>query len=127
MDTNVLVYALLDEGKKSDQAIELLRSGSICISAQVLNEFANVAIKKAGLTVQQVRELVQAILEFVVVEPVGLDTHLLGLELCADKSFSVYDAMIIAAAMLAKCDRIYTEDMQDGRVIKNMVIENPFI
>ena len=43
-DTNILVYAFLDVGKRA-RALDLIASGGT-ISAQVLNEFTNVARRK---------------------------------------------------------------------------------
>ena len=41
--------------------------------------------------------------------------------------FSVYDAMIVAAALLSGCDRLYTEDVQDGLLVEGRLrIVNPF-
>lgn len=42
--------------------------------------------------------------------------------------YSIYDSLIIAAAILAGCDALYTEDMQDGQVIdQQLTIKNPFM
>jgi predicted nucleic acid-binding protein len=41
--------------------------------------------------------------------------------------FSNWDALIIAAALLAECGTLYSEDMQHGQVIDgSMTIVNPF-
>ena len=40
---------------------------------------------------------------------------------------SVYDAMIVAAALLGACKTLYSEDMQDGFLIdRYLSIRNPF-
>jgi predicted nucleic acid-binding protein len=40
---------------------------------------------------------------------------------------SVYGAMIVAAALLAGCETLHSEDMQDGLLIDNQLrIRNPF-
>jgi predicted nucleic acid-binding protein len=40
---------------------------------------------------------------------------------------SFYDAFIVAAAGLAKCGLLYSEDMQDGQRIEQVTIRNPFV
>ena len=43
-----------------------------------------------------------------------------------ETGYTFYDALIVAGALRAGCTRLYTEDMQDGRAIRGLVIENPF-
>lgn len=50
----------------------------------------------------------------------------LALEVRDETGCSFYDARIVASALRAGCTRLYTEDMQDGRTIRGLVIENPF-
>jgi predicted nucleic acid-binding protein len=40
--------------------------------------------------------------------------------------YSFYDSLIIAAALDSGCDRLYTEDLQDGQRIEGLTIVNPF-
>lgn len=54
------------------------------------------------------------------------DTYLKALELIDRLSLSFYDALIVAAAMEAKCDTLYTEDLQAGQKIEGLTIVNPF-
>jgi predicted nucleic acid-binding protein len=50
-----------------------------------------------------------------------------GRRLAERYQFSVYDAMIVAAALLAGVKTLYSEDMHDGlRVEKKLVVCNPF-
>jgi predicted nucleic acid-binding protein len=41
--------------------------------------------------------------------------------------YGFYDSLIIAAALEANCNVLYSEDLQDGQVIDGLVIKNPFI
>ena len=125
LDTNILVYALLDEGDKTERTLELL-PGAV-VSVQVLNELANVAKRKAGLSSLETADLTKAVAELTRVEPLTLDTHLAGMELSNKFSLSVYDSMIVAAAISARCAILYSEDMQHGEVIDSVTIRNPFL
>jgi len=56
------------------------------------------------------------------------ETHDLGLRLAERYGFSVYDAMIVAAALLAGCGILYSEDMQHGQRIEDrLTLCNPFL
>jgi len=48
------------------------------------------------------------------------------LALCRDHSLAFYDALIVAAAVEAGCDRLYSEDLQHGRRFGDCVVVNPF-
>jgi predicted nucleic acid-binding protein len=37
-----------------------------------------------------------------------------------------YDALIVAAAIEAGCDTLFTEDMQHGRKFGSLTVVNPF-
>ncbi len=61
------------------------------------------------------------------VEPVTVSTHETGLLVSERYGLSIYDAMIVAAALIADCDTLISEDMQDGLVIDGRLrIVNPF-
>ena len=46
----------------------------------------------------------------------------------ATAALSIYDAMIVAAALDAGCDRLWSEDMQNGMVIeRSLCIVDPFM
>ena len=126
LDTNVLLYAISDDSSKADRAEALLRAGGT-VSVQVLNEFAAVASRKLGLGSREVAELLAGIRHFCRVEPLTTDTHDLGMAYFARFHYSVYDSMILAAATLADCSVILTEDMQSGqRIADTLLIMNPF-
>ena len=66
-------------------------------------------------------------MRLVAFEPVTLKTHETGLALAERYRLSIYDGMIAAAALLAGCDRLWSEDMQDGLVIDGRLrIADPF-
>lgn len=127
LDTNVLLYLLSDDAAKADRAEALVAAGGI-ISVQVLNEFASVASRKLGMPWPEIREVLETIRAVARVEPLGLETHELGMALAERYGFSIYDAMILAAAQLADCRVVFTEDLQHGQVIEEWLnIVNPFV
>jgi predicted nucleic acid-binding protein len=56
-----------------------------------------------------------------------LDLHAAARALAEDHRLSFYDALIVAAAIEAGCDILYSEDMQHGRTIGGLAVVNPFL
>ena len=125
-DTNVLLYLLSNDAARADRAEALLAAGGV-VSVQVLNEFASVASRKLTMTIPEVREILSTVRSVCVVKSVDVETHDLGLELAERYGFSIYDGLIVAAAVRAGCAILYTEDLQRGQVIENLTIRNPFV
>ena len=125
-DTNVLLYLLSADPDKAQRAEKLVSDGGV-ISVQVLNEFASVAFRKLRMTIPEINECLDPIRGICGVEPVTLETHLRGLDLAKRYKCSVYDSMIVAAASVAGCEILYSEDWQDGQRIDGLRISNPFV
>ncbi len=124
-DTNVLLYLLSKDAAKADRAEELLASGGV-VSVQVLNEFASVATRKLAMTIPEIREILSTIRAVCIVKPLDIETHDLGLDIGERYGFSIYDGLIVAAALRAESVILYTEDLQHGQVIEKLQIRNPF-
>lgn len=125
-DTNILLYLFSGDSDKADRAEALLAQGGL-ISVQVLNEFASVASRKLGLSYPEIRDVLKIIRRVCKIESITLETHELGLQVAERHGFSVYDSLIIAAALIAECETLYSENLQSGQVINGrLVIKNPF-
>jgi predicted nucleic acid-binding protein len=125
-DTNVLVYTATSEAKKQ-KAVDCLRRGGVA-SVQVLNEFVHVAHWKLRHDWPQIElalGLFRASLDDVV--PVTLTTHENAVALARDHRLAFHDAVIVASAIEAGCDILYSEDMQHGRSIGGLSLVNPFL
>lgn len=96
------------------------------ISVQILNEFAHVARRKLKFSVGETRSFLNDLTVPLSVVPVTIETHRLGLEIAERTQLGIYDSMIIAAAQLAGCTTLYSEDMQHGQVIDKLQIVNPY-
>jgi predicted nucleic acid-binding protein len=126
VDTNVLVYLASGDPAKADRAEQIAAAGGT-ISVQVLNELANVARRKMGLSWPETHAFLSAVRALLQVEPMTAEVHDLGLAAAERYRLPIYDAMIVASALQADCDTLWTEDMQDGQVIENRLrIANPF-
>jgi predicted nucleic acid-binding protein len=125
-DTNVLVYLTSGDPAKADRA-EAMIAGGGGISVQNLNELANVARRKIGMSWQDTHAFLSLLRGLLNVHPVSVETHETGLALTERYQLSIYDSMIAASALQAGCDTLWSEDMQHGMVIDGRLrIVNPF-
>lgn len=126
-DTNVLLYLLSADTVKADVAEGIMVNGGV-ISAQVLNEFASVAQRKMGMSFLEIREVLTPIHRICDVAHLTLDTHIHGLRIAERYKYNVWDAMIVASALLADCAVLYTEDMRHGQIFEDRLqLINPFL
>jgi predicted nucleic acid-binding protein len=58
---------------------------------------------------------------------ITLDLHVAARALSEEHRLSFYDALIVASAIEAGCDVLYSDDMQHGRTIGGLAIVNPFL
>jgi len=124
-DTNVVLY-LLDDGPKAERAEEILGQGPR-ISVQVLNEAMVNCRRKAGLSWEDTGAFLEGIKSLCPVEDLTIQTHQVGRALAEKYQLSVYDAMIVSAALIAGCTTLWTEDMHDGLLVEDRLrVVNPF-
>jgi predicted nucleic acid-binding protein len=125
-DSNVVIYAFTQAEQKTDRAQLLLTEGGV-VSIHVLNETANVLQRKFKTPWPRVGQIIEAILKNCPAPlPLNLETHRNALRICERYGYSVYDGLIIAAALEARCTTLYTEDMQHDQIIEGLRIVNPF-
>ena len=133
LDTNVLLYLLSADPRKAERAEALVGRGG-WVSVQVLNEFANVLRRKRAMPLADVKVLCDTLIDTCEVHDLSVRTHQAALALMAKYSLSLFDANIVAAAILSGCEVLYSEDMQDGLNIRlsapgstsTLSIRNPF-
>jgi predicted nucleic acid-binding protein len=126
-DTNVLVYSILEEDARKLLARELLAAGGV-ISVQVLNEFVSVVRRKLRMPWHDARTALQW---FRVLcrdpAPITVSTHEEGVRIAEQYGYGIYDSLIVASALEANCDVLYSEDLQDGQRIEGrLTVRNPF-
>ena len=127
IDSNVALYLLSGDDAKAGRAEAVLATGGV-ISVQVLNEVTNVARRKLGMSWAETDEILAGLCAVCSVESLTTQTHATGRRLAERYGLSVHDAMIAAAALLAGCVRLYSEDMQHGLLIdRRLRICNPFM
>jgi predicted nucleic acid-binding protein len=126
-DTNVILYAFRQDDSRAPVAETLLAEGGT-LSVQVLNEFVAVARRKFDRNWEEVRQALD-ILRVLCPEPVPLtvETHERAVKIAERYGYSIFDSLIIAAALHAGARTLYSEDMRDGQAIDGLTIRNPFL
>jgi predicted nucleic acid-binding protein len=130
LDTSVLLHADdLDAGAKRETAREILAralaSAEGVLSTQVLKDFFAVSTCKLGAEPAVARRKVELLATMDLVQ-VDLELILAGIDLSRLHAFSLWDGMIVRAASAAGCRVLLTEDLEHGRVVDGVRIENPF-
>jgi predicted nucleic acid-binding protein len=125
-DTNVLVYLASGDVAKADRAEATLAKGG-SISVQVLNELANVARRKMQMSWDETHAFLDMLRGLLTVHPLTVETHETGLRMAERYGLSIYDSTIVASALDAGCDTLWSEDMQHGmKLDEGLRIANPF-
>ena len=127
LDTNVLVYAFT-ANPRAATAQALLERGCV-IGVQGLNEFANVARRKLGMTWQEMRDALRAIRALCpTIVSMDVETHDDALRIAERYGYAIFDALIIASAVRTDCHTLWSEDIQHDLVIdERLRIANPFL
>lgn len=134
LDTNILIYSIsaseepLEFTKKSLAADLLQRRNDLVLSTQVLQEFyvqVTRASRPGALSHELACEFIESWKRFQIV-PVTADLVDRALLIRRETGFQYWDCAIIAAAQIAGCDTLLTEDMQEGRILGGVTLSNPF-
>lgn len=131
VDTNILVYAhdlsAQDRHAKASAVMESLWEAETgALSTQVLQEFYVTVTRKIRnpLKPDEAREIIRNYLAW----PVQIndpETTIRASEIEEKNSLSFWDALIVAAALRLQAQKIITEDLNHGRIIEGILIENP--
>ena len=130
-DTNVLVYATASIGdakamRARDLIARAMRTGSSILLLQTLAEFANVAIRKAGIPIEDIRGIIDAWRAVLLVQAADETDLTTALEAARAHRLAFWDAMLWASAQRAGVRHLLTEDMQDRFVLQGVTFINPF-
>lgn len=128
LDTNIIIYGYSqDEPDKRQRARECAQASESWISTQVLNETVNTLKRKFSLDYRQIGAVLDELSQHSQLTVVSLDTIRKALDIAQRYQYSYFDSLIIASALEVGCDRLYSEDLQDGQIIDNtLILTNPF-
>lgn len=126
-DTNVLAYQF-DDADSARQArareVFLEHGADAAISTQVLIELHAVLTRKLGRTRAQARRVLEAI----DLDVVPADAALVRRAAATAEvhGLSIFDALILEAAVAGGCDELWSEDLAHGSTLRGVRIVNPF-
>lgn len=131
-DTNVFVYAVDEDVPRKKEAADRLieeesLAGRAILSTQVLQEFYVVSTRrlKRPLSPERAERAVRTLATLPVVQ---IDPRVILAAIARGQrmTMSLWDALIIEAAITGGATTLFTEDLQDGLQIDGLTIENPF-
>lgn len=135
LDTNIFVYALLaSEPLKKQRALQLIEQALAtrlgCTSYQVIQEFANVSTRKFAqrFSTDECKQFVDVAMQ--PINRVGSSPELLNsaLDLQVETRYSFYDCLVLAAALQADAEVLYSEDLQHNQLVAGTLrIVDPFL
>ncbi len=131
LDTNILAYAEgVNDTVRREAVLTLLRhlpEESALIPVQVLGELFNVLVRKGGRSKMQAREALLGWSDSFQTIPTSFDIVMAAADLAADHGFSIWDAVILAAASQGGCRLLLSEDLQNGFTWGGVTVVNPLI
>jgi predicted nucleic acid-binding protein len=132
VDTNVFVYLFdADEPAKQQRArevvSELMRSGALVLSSQVLSELYVTVTRKLAYPLEPTSAL-QALADLGVFPVVAIDAALVRRAAARSVAEQVayWDALILEAAVEAGAATVYSEELQHGRGYQGVTVQDPF-
>ena len=133
-DSNLWIYITVDSQNDDDKIKKqvltklFLSTDRIVISSQVLNEIVNVMLRKFKKTEEEAKIVIKKIIEQSTIIELKPEHSLVALDLKKSYNFSWFDSLIVAAALDSNCNILYSEDMQNGLIIKDRLkIINPLL
>lgn len=115
LDTNIFVYAVVQDDPRSHDAEKLIAEGGR-ISAQVLNEFAAVVRRKTKMPWNELQFGLENIKRLCPNPlPIAIATHQHASAIAEKYGYKIYDALIAASALEGRCTTLYSEDIRMGR------------
>ena len=131
VDTNIFVYSLdqSNSGKqtKCRECIKnLSEENNGVISTQVMQEFYMASTLKLGADPLIVKDILRSLERF---ETVVVTPELIreAIDCTIINRLSFWDALIVVSAESARCEILWTEDLNPGQVIRGVRVENPII
>jgi len=130
IDTNILIYTIDNHYPKKkiisrELIAKLFEDASGIISTQVLQEFYYTAVNKLKSDPKIIKELLKSFEELEIVQ---INTTLIhkAIDCSIANNISFWDALIITAAESANCNKLFSEDLNNGQIINGVEIVNPF-
>jgi len=129
LDTNVVAYAFDPSAlAKQQRARELLVTDNWVVSWQVIQEFTNLALHRFAVPLKptDLTDYLELVLWPHCASYPSPTLYRTATALHAQTQYRFYDCLILAGALASNATILYSEDLQAGRKIGSLIIENPF-
>ncbi len=128
LDTNILIYCHDNhDTRKSNLAMDLLDLSPV-VPSQVVTEYLNVVKRLFRLSKHEALDVCLCNLDGCEIQPMSFSTLQLAKKLVGHYDFQLFDSIVVALALEANCQVLYSEDMQHELIVeKQLKIVNPFI
>ena len=127
IDSNILLYTVddaeLPKQNAANSIVQNLAEAGGVISTQVLQEFYNVAVNKLKLPKDYVKELIERLADCFTVHKNSVADILRAIDISIRTKFSFWDSLIISASISENCNKLYSEDLNDGQIVENVLIQ----
>jgi predicted nucleic acid-binding protein len=128
LDTNVLIYNHGTDGDAKQLIADSLLDNAPVISTQVISEYLNVIKRISKMNKVDLLKMCAEWLEDCQIQSVSLSTINLAHHLVQKYDFQLFDSIIVASALEAECDILYSEDLHHGLIVEDkLTILNPFV
>jgi predicted nucleic acid-binding protein len=99
------------------------------ISYQVVQEFFNVALRRFSQPMQtaEAEQYLSTVFRPLLGVHSSQALYAEALHLHAQSGLSWYDSLIVSGAIQARCNLLYTEDLQHGQRFGGLQVRNPFL
>lgn len=130
LDTNVLLYAL-DPRDPEKQAVaselmqQLSSEGRAMVSTQVLIELFSNLHRKLNVSRERAALLCYSLTDWAVVSS-DLPMVMKAMARSAQSQLSIWDSMVVEAALIGGADTLYSEDFTSGQRFGSLQVVNPF-
>jgi predicted nucleic acid-binding protein len=134
LDTNIFVYSFDQSAPaKARRAAQLIREALTTqkgvISYQVVQEFFNVALKRFSkpMPAADAGQYLIAVFRPLLAVHSSQALYAEALFLHAQSGLSWYDSLVVSAAIQARCEILFSEDLQHGQRFGALQVRNPFL
>jgi predicted nucleic acid-binding protein len=130
VDTNILIYSIdTDAGTRHEQERAVMDAppdADCVLTLQALAEFFHAVTRKDKMPAAEAAAMVHDWMELFPVAVADGRSLAGAIRLKEAESFAFWDAMLVEAARISGVTRLLSEDMQDGRMVGALRLENPF-
>jgi len=128
LDTNILIHSHGPENADKTLAARKLLGNNPVISSQVISEYLNAMKRLFKIEKKELLLTCSLLLKRCAIQPVSLQTITNARRLIERYDFQMFDGIIVASAIEANCNILYSEDMQNGLIVeKYLTITNPYL